>query len=268
MRVPAACATTGRAAAALPALVLVFALGGSPAAHARPLDEIKSRGALSLCANPNALPHASDKPDKPGFQIEIARAVAQRMGVTLTVEWIVPRMRASNVDCDMLLDTIAVAEIYGARVKLSIPYQRSGVALGVGPRASDVTSFADLKPGVRVGVMVNSVASVMLGKRELTTVPYAFEDEMVDDLASGKLDAAAVSPAPVGYYRHTHPDANIRLVYAYDDEPELAWNVAIGLRRADDGFVEAVNRALGALLSDGTIARIYASYGIEHRPPK
>lgn len=248
--------------------VAAAALGGAPVAQARPLAEIKERGALALCANPNALPHASDKPDKPGFQIEIARAVAQRMGVTLTVDWIVPRMRASNVDCDMLLDTIAAAEIYGSRIKLSVPYQRSGVALGIGPRAADVKSFADLKPGVRVGVMVNSVASVMLGKRELTTVPYAFEDEMVEDLASGKLDAAAVSPAPVGYYRHTHPDANIRLVYAYDDEPELAWNVAIGLRRADDAFVEAVNRALGALLADGTIARIYAGYGIEHRAPK
>jgi polar amino acid transport system substrate-binding protein len=244
------------------------ALGAWPTAHARPLAEIKERGALALCANPNALPHASDKPDRPGFQIEIARAVAQRMGVTLTVDWIVPRSRASNADCDMLLDTIAVAEIYGSRVRLSIPYQRSGVALGVGPRAAGLESFADLKPGVRVGVMVNSVASVLLGKRELTTVPYAFEDEMVEDLASGKLDAAASSPAPIGYYRHTHPEANIRLVHAYDDEPELAWNVAIGLRRADDGLVEAVNRALGALLTDGTIARIYAGYGIEHRAPK
>lgn len=253
--------------AALLAAAVVTVVAAT-SAHARPMAEIKERGALALCANPNALPHASDKPDRPGFQIEIARAVAQRMGLKLTVDWIVPRMRASNVDCDMLLDTIAVAEIYGSRVSLSIPYQRSGVALGIGPRAAAVKSFADLKPGVRVGVMVNSVASVLLGKRELTTVPYAFEDEMVEDLASGKLDAAASSPAPIGYYRQTHPDANVRLVYAYDDEPELAWNVAIGLRRADDALVEAVNRALAALLADGTIARIYAGYGIEHRAPK
>ena len=86
------------------ALAAAVALTGS--ASARTLAEVQARGAISLCANPDALPYASNQPDKPGFQIEIARALADALGVKLQLDWIVPRMRAGLVDCDMLLDTI------------------------------------------------------------------------------------------------------------------------------------------------------------------
>ena len=43
---------------------------------ARTLAEVKARGTLSMCANPDALPHSSQRADPPGFQIEIGRALA------------------------------------------------------------------------------------------------------------------------------------------------------------------------------------------------
>jgi polar amino acid transport system substrate-binding protein len=250
---------------ALALLILVASL--SLNLSARPLAEIKSRDTLSLCANPNALPHASDNPDTPGFQVEIARALAKNMGVQLQINWIVPRMRAATVDCDILLDTIALPEVQGPRIRLSHPYQKSGVGLGLARGTEGIHGFGDLKPGQRVGVMTNSVASVLLVKRGLSIVPYAFEDEMVNDLAKGDLQAAASSPASVAYYRHKHPEAGLSFVNAYDDEPELRWNLAIGMRRADDPLVDAVNQALDQLIADGTIKVIYAKYGVEHRQP-
>jgi ABC-type amino acid transport substrate-binding protein len=39
------------------------------------------------------------------------------------------------------------------------------------------------------------------------------------------------------------------------------------MRRADDALVEHVNRVLAALLADGTVAAIYARYGVTHRNP-
>ena len=39
-------------------------------AHGRTLEEVKARGTIELCANPNALPYASENPALPGFQIE------------------------------------------------------------------------------------------------------------------------------------------------------------------------------------------------------
>src|SRR5437764_12070836 len=143
---------------------------------ARTLAEVKARAAISLCANPDALPYASNRTDLPGFQIDIARALAEAIGVKLEIDWILPRMRASLVDCDLLLDTIVDPDLSRGAVKVSRPYQRSGVALAV-RQAATVKNFADLASGQRVGVMVNSLASKLLNQRGLYTVPYAFETD-------------------------------------------------------------------------------------------
>jgi polar amino acid transport system substrate-binding protein len=252
-----------RRAVALAASLLL----ATTACPARTLEEVKARGVISMCANPDALPHSSNRPDAPGFQIEIGRALANALGFPLQVEWIIPRIRAGLVDCDLLLDTIASDDVQRSPLRLSHPYQKSGVALAFRSGVAAARGFQDLAPGLRVGVLVNSVASKLLGQRGLRTVPYAFESDMVDDLAKGELDAAAVSPASIAYYIYLHPDAGLRYVHAYDAEPELRWNLAIGLRRSDEALLDAVNAALDKLIDDGTLARVYAKYGVEYRRP-
>jgi len=252
----------GFALRALVAAVLAVAVP----ATARTLDEIRLLGEISMCANPDALPHASEKGEAPGFQIEIGRALAAALGVRLKIDWIVPRLRAGLVNCDMLFDTIVDPANERGPVKLSQPYQKSGVALAL--RGADAArGFGDVAPGQRVGVMINSVASKLLNQRGLYTVPYAFETDMVADLAKGELDACAISPATVAYYIRRHPDAGLRYIHAYDAEPELRWNLAVALRRSDDALVEAVDKALRSMSTDGTLQRIYAGYGVEYRRP-
>ena len=220
-----------------------------------------------MCANPDALPHASNRPETPGFQVDLGRALAAGVGVPLEIDWIIPRIRAGLVDCDLLLDTIADPDIQRGPLKLSHAYQKSGVALALRSGSDAVLGFGDLRPEQRVGVLVGSIASVVLGKRGLRTVPYTFESDMVEDLAKGTLDACAVSPASIAYYIHAHPGAGLRFVHAYDTEPELSWNLAVGLRRSDDALVAAVNAALDKLIDDGTLAGIYARYGVDYRRP-
>jgi len=64
-----------------------------------------------------------------------------------------------------------------------------------------------------------------------------------------------------------HKDAPVTLVRAYEGMPELRWEVAVGMRKADDALVAAVNGALDHLLAEGVVNRIYASYGIEQSLP-
>jgi polar amino acid transport system substrate-binding protein len=236
-------------------------------AQARTLAEVKAKGAISMCANPDALPFASEKAEPPGFQIEIARALAAGLGVNLELQWILPRYRANLVNCDILMDSIDDAKVYEGRLLLSRPYQRTGVALGVGRDAMVINGFDGLAKGQKVGVMVNSVAQVVLGKRGVSESPYAFEQDMLDDLAKGELYGAAASPATIAYYIHQHPEAGLRLVHAYDGEPQLAWNVSVGMRKSDQALVDAVNQVMAKLLADGTITQIYSKYGVEHRLP-
>jgi polar amino acid transport system substrate-binding protein len=246
--------------------VVALGVAGSGAA-ARPLDAIRDRGVLSQCAHANALPFASKTQDPPGFQIELGRALAGALGVALHVEWVVSGIQFRAADCDIVLDTIAVAEAQAERrMQLSRPYQRSGVGLVVRPDARGVEKFDDLA-GRQVAVQGRSLAAMLLAQRGARLTFFGYEEEMVEAVARGEIEAAAVSPATAGYFNLRHPGTPVRFVHAYDSEPELRWNLAVGLRRADAPFREAIDAAIDRLVTDGTVARIYARYGIEHRPP-
>ena len=246
---------------------LVFTITAA-AAQARPLDVIKARGQLMVCANPNALPYAAKNGDRPGIQLELAKALADELGVGLEVGWVVFGNQVSRVDCDIVLDSIADKAVQGARrIKLSRPYQQSGVSLAFRPGLQPVATWADLKPGLRIGTLSSSMARVYLGQHRIDTIPFAFEDEMVEALGKGELDVAALSPATIGFYNLNHPDAPVAATMAFESVPELNWSVAVGMRKADDALIETVNAALEKLIQDGTVRAIYARYGVEHRLP-
>ena len=235
-------------------------------AVARPLDVIRDRGVLSLCAHANSLPFASKTQDPPGFQIELGRELAAALGVTLHVEWVISGIQFRVADCDIVLDTIAVPEVQAERrLELSKPYQRSGVGLAVGAKTRGVDKFDDLI-GRRVAVQGRSLAAMLLGQRGVQLVFFGYEEEMVEAVARGEVEAAAVSPATVGYFNLRHPEARVRFVHAYEGEPELRWNLAVGMRRADAPLRGAIDAAIDRLVADGTLGKIYSHYGIEYRP--
>jgi polar amino acid transport system substrate-binding protein len=249
------------------AAVLAIATPGD-VAHARPLESIQNRGVLVICANPNALPFASKSGNRRGFELELGEALAGQLGVKLEVGWVVFPNQLGRVDCDVVLDAIVdLASAQERHVKLSKPYQASGVAIALRPDISGVAAFADLK-GRRVGAMVGSVASVSLGQKGMPTIPFTFEDDMIEAVGKGELDAALATPASIGYYNLLHKDAPVKLVRAYENEPEFRWEIAVGMRKSDDALVAAINQAVDRLLADGTVNRIYASYGIEPAAPK
>ncbi len=254
-----------RAVYAIACAALMLPLAES--ASARTLAEVKSLGAISMCANRDALPYASNKAETPGFQIEIGRAIAEGLGVPLNIEWIFPRRRANVVNCDMLLDNINDPEVNEGRMRLSRPYQKSGLALGLRQDAETISDFNELKKGQKIGVMVSSYAGMVLGKAGKSISPYAFQSDMVEDLQKGELYGAAVSAPTMSYYILQHPDSGLRLVNAFDGVPQLTWEVAVGLRKSDAALVDAVNEILEKLIADGTLTRIYAKYGVEHRLP-
>jgi polar amino acid transport system substrate-binding protein len=250
------------------ALALVLLLLGAGTATARTLAAIAQRGAIALCAHPNALPFASKNGARPGFQVELGEALAERLGVALERHWVFNSFQYRRADCDIVLDAIAdkaaVAEI---GLRLSRPYYRGGVALAV-RGDSEIASLASLAPERRVGVQVGSLAAMALAKRGVATSPFGFEDEMLDALARREIEGAAVTPATIGWFNTTHDGARLRVLPVFADDPELNWNVAVGMLRPDDRLRERIDAVLDGLLAEGVIARIYARYGIELQPPR
>lgn len=247
-------------------LLLALAVLAAPAG-ARTLAEVKANNTLSICASPDALPYARQKGDENGFQVDLGRAVAKALGVGFEAKWIIPTYRARVVDCDLKMDFIVEGWKEESKVLLTRPYARGGIAFAVGKGQDDLTDFRDVKPGRKIGVMLNSVPSVILQQRGWTTSPYAFEVDLVDDIGKGDLAGGAVSAAQIQYYVHRHPESGIRVIHAYRDEPEMGWHLALGLRRGDQAMLDALNGILERFMEDGTLTAIYAKYGIEYRKP-
>ncbi|HSV25357.1 MAG TPA: transporter substrate-binding domain-containing protein [Xanthobacteraceae bacterium] len=256
--------TAARTFGAAVALVLLSVAAALP----RPLQVIAERGTLTLCANPDALPWASKIGTVPGFQVELAEDLAKRLGVSLTRQWVTSVFQYRRVDCDVMFDAISQkgASVEGG-LRLSRPYQRSGVVLAARGDSS-VASLADLTAGQRVGVTIGSLVSMKLDNRGVKTTPFVFESEMMAALAGGDIDAAAVTPITIGWYNKVHPQAQIRMIAAFADDPELNWNLAVGMIGPDDKLRQQIDASLGEMLGDGTIARIFARYGIEARSPQ
>lgn len=246
------------------ALALALATGGAP----KPYQDIHRRGWVSACAPPNALPFGNRMGEPRGLRVDLAQAIADRLGVALRVEWVTESVQRRRVGCDLVLDVfLDYHALKDARVIPTVAYQRTGVALALRPGLGPVEGLEDLPEGARVGVLVRSLAQTFLGKKGIAAIPFAFEDEMLEAAARGEVDAAAASPAAIGWFNHRNPDRRLAIVHLYEREPELAWELAVGMRRGEREFRRQVDRIVREMLADGTIARIYAAYGIEHRPP-
>jgi polar amino acid transport system substrate-binding protein len=255
-------------AGALLSVLVIIGCGAIGAADARSLATIKESGAIRLCAHPNSLPYASRTAEPPGFQIELGEALAKQIGVSLTLGWILISYDLPRTDCDIILDTISAPDAppdFG--IGLSKPYYRSGVALVV-PSGSPITSSAALNGHTKVGVQTGSVAAMTLDKRGVRISVFGFDDDMLAALAAHEIDAAAVSPISAGYYNHIHPQQQVTILPPEEAVQDLAWDVAVGLRRPDDALRQAIDAAIDHLTNDGTIARIYGHYGVVVQTPK
>ena len=185
-------------------------------ADARSLETVIERGALTLCASPNALPFASKTGPVPGFQIELGEKIAEQLGVKLTREWVISAIQYRRADCDLVLDVIARKDTPPAGgVRASRPYHRSGVVLAV-RSDSQASSLANLGSDQRVGVPVGSLVSMTLAKGGTATSPFVFEDDIVAALANREIEAAAVTRddgrlvQPAACRQAVAPDSGVR----------------------------------------------------------
>ncbi len=252
----------------LPVLLLIgMALSGGAVA-ARSLEQVRESGSVVLCAHPNSLPFASRTAETPGFQVELARALAGQLGVSLGQEWIVSPSQVFRSNCDIVLDVIGNQDAQSeSGLQVSKPYYRGGVALAV-PRGSPVHRFADLDEHTKVGVQVGSTTAMRLNQRHVPVSMFAFEDDMMEALAAREIEAATVTATVAGYFNALHPDQVVTIIPPDDTQADMAWNLAVGLRRPDAKLREAVDAALDRLRNDGTIVAIYARYGVNILPPQ
>jgi len=258
-------------------LATLIAAGTRNRADARSLAEVRQTGILRLCANPSALPYSNltDRGGLAGFEVELAEALAHEVGLELGVTWFRNAGEIKHSDCDLSMGVVASAASYDREgltgpltthlpLRFSRPYADSGVVLVVSSRSS-VRRLNDLH-GQKIGVMVGTIEHEWLAKHDFRVSVFASQEDIIAAIEAGEIEVGTTNPVTIGWYRHEHPSTAVRVPDGYEPELELRWSVSVGLRRADDALLAAVNTALAQLVEQRIPAQNYAKYGISYLP--
>ncbi|HEV3162848.1 MAG TPA: transporter substrate-binding domain-containing protein [Isosphaeraceae bacterium] len=233
-------------------------------------SRIQNRGEMVVSFDPANLPYSSAREDRPGFDVELARALAEQLHVKLRVEWIDVQHETAmghllQRECDLVMGAVfdpnAVDddEELAQKVLYSRPYYGTGYVLvhrKDGPTVQSLSELTGAK-SKRLGTEAGSVADYRLRQRGFLRQLFRNQLATLKALNDGAIDFAYLW-ANVGWMLHASPDFKLEILQGY--LPEDHWNVAIAMRQGDDDFKQKVDAALTSLIGDGTVARMLTRY--------
>jgi polar amino acid transport system substrate-binding protein len=252
-----------RPAVVLLALLLCLAPGSSIAEQTSTLQKIKERGILlwgsdSEGGAPYVFPDPKDPSKLVGFELDIADAVAKKLGVRaqmVQTAWdsLIPALERG--DYDMAMNGLEIIPERLNRVLMSRPYYVYTLQLMVRKDDGRIRSIRDL-PGRTVGTLAGAVAHDMLKKLGNVDIRSYSAAWPYEDLALGRLDAVLLDTPITVYYGR--PDK--RLKYAGPPEGEGYYGIAV--RKQDVELKQAIDGAIAQLLGSGELQRILERWGL------
>ena len=252
---------------------------GRATRHPRsPGNRIRERGELVVSMDPANLPYSSAKEDQPGFDVELARALAQRLQLKLRIDWLdvqqrdrgrrAPSAARATSSSGKPSPPMSSRMMKSWRERSSTRGLTTGRAMCScrrkdGPR---VQSLAELKGArsQRLGTEAGSVADYSLRQRGYLRRLFRNQLATLKALNDGDIDYAYLW-ANVGWTLHVSPEFKLEIVPHH--VPEDHWNIAIAMCRGDDELKRHVDAALETLIADGTVARALARYHVPHYAP-
>lgn len=238
--------------------------GSTPAPEARPDASASATGTLIVGFDQAYPPYGyvGDDGEYAGFDLDLARAVAERLDWGLQLEPI-------DWDAkDALLKSGAINCIWNGFTMegreddytFSDPYMFNAQVVVV--RAdSGISGRSDLA-GKTVVTQADSAAEKVLAEdaSDLAATFAALEtigeyNTAFMQLESGAVDAVACDLSIARYQMAANPGVYLTLAEYLAEE-----NYAVGFRKGDDATAEKVTEALRALYEDGTVGQITAKY--------
>jgi len=227
------------------------------------LEYILGKGELILGLD-DAFPPMGFRDDSDnivGFDIDLATAVCEKLGVELVlqpIKWEAKEHELNTKSIDCIWNGFSVTPDRMESVTFSIPYMENTIAIVV-VKDSGITSEKDLA-GKRLAVQGGSSAEEALYKDEnkefresLGEINASFKDYVTAlmDLETGNSDAVLMDSV-VAAYMINETGKNFEIL----DYSLVAEKYAVGFRKGEEALAEAINEALRELKADGTVEKI------------
>lgn len=267
------------------AAVGAWALTGS--ARADTLDKVRSRGTLQFALYDDFAPYSDDAG---GIDVELARALAARLGVKAHIvlfdagEDLRDDLRnmvwkggyMGNVPCDVMLhvpvDPVLIGQVPQAR--LFSPYHLEQIAVARDarhvPPILGLDAFTRAKIGVETGSLADDyLLSALGGRFRENLVHFRTPVEAITALREGDVQIVMGTRAPMeaalgGEITGRYPIA--RFTGAGIQVRE--WPVGLATRQDDTDLATALAGAMDALVASGEVDRLFARHFVQRMDPR
>ena len=243
-------------------MLLALALNIAALAEGDLLADIQDRGSLVIATEGAWSPWTfHDESDNlVGFDVEVARAVAEKLGVEaefVECPWESIFLGIDSKMYDIAANGVEITEDRAAKYDFSIPYAYLRTALIVKGDNEDITTFEDLN-GRKTANSAGSTYALLAESYGATTDTVSTLAQTLDLVLAGRVDATLNAELSFYDYMKEHPDANLKIVALSQEASHVAIPVRKGAENA--AFLDAVNEAIDALRADGTLKEISERY--------
>lgn len=263
----------------LAAIVLVSLVAGCKPKPKEPedmLDQVLAAGKLRVSSDANYAPQSflDENGNWTGFDVEVAKEVAKRLGVEMelmAIDWDIITGGSWNARWDVSIGSMTATEERSAILWFTNPYYYTPAGFAVHADNTTFTKVEDLA-GARIGVGTETTYERWLNK-DLTIAipgyevvfadwtagevrPYSTDAEAIQDLALGdgvRLDAA-MSAIPT-LQEAINQGQPLKLLGAPAFYEPLCFALDKG-RGPSDRMLAKFNEILAAMHSDGTLTKL------------
>jgi cystine transport system substrate-binding protein len=243
-------------------IALLQAVSVTSAFAADELAQIKSAGVFKVGTEGTYAPFTyHDESGKlTGFDVDIASAIAQRLGVKpefVEGKWdgLIAGLDVNRYDA--VINEVSVTDARKAKYDFSTPYITTRAVLIVRSDNTTVKTFDDLKGKKSANTLTSNFGKIAKD-HGADVVPVQGFNESVDLLTSGRVDATVNDSLSFLDFKKHKPDAQVKVVAT--DSSSDADQSAVLLRKGDPALVAAIDKALADIKADGTYAKISAKY--------
>lgn len=248
--------------------VLISALAFSNSALADDLDNIKAKGKLTVAVKEDYKPYGyrNDKGDIVGLEIDLAKDVADRLGVTLEL---VPAQSSNRMTflidkkVDLLIATMSDKPERRELVYIADQAYYSSGSNIIANKSSKYTSWGDLN-GQKVcgikGAFYNQETESTFGA---TIVPFENSEQSLAALKQGKCSAFVYDDSFIaGKLKDPEWTQDYEMpLPTINDNP---WGLAV--RLGEDRFHSFMNNTIIDWHKTGFILELESKYGLKNTP--
>ena len=218
-----------------------------------------TEGKLTMSTNAAFPPYemTTDSGDLEGIDIEVAGAIAKKLGLELQVDdmdFDAALLAAQQGKSDIVMAGVSVTEERQKVMEFSDSYA-TGVQVIIVKEDSEIASVEDLEGkmiGTQRGTTGNIYCTDDYGEDHITTYDNGLT--AVQALMNGQVDCVVIDQEPAKAFVAANQGLKIL------DTEYVSEDYAIGMAKGNTALQSAVNKALAELQEDGTVQSIVDKY--------